>query len=580
MKVARTVFVAFLLVAIVVLAVVLVVQLNKARQDNGPTTAVAATAPPEGSIVVEVHSSNTKQDWMEQVATAFNAAGYTVDGKPIVVTLKHVGSGTSMTDILDGKDKPVVWSPGSAPWVTQINQTWRDRTGQNLISGDCPATLHLPLAIAMWQPMAEALGWPDKPIGWNDLATLSTDPAGWAAYGHPEWGEFKFGHPHPEHSNSGLLSLIAETYATSGQTDGLTVDIVKSPAVMEGVGAIEQHVFHYGKTDTDLLLRMTQRGPEYLHAVTSYEANVIKWNRDHASELRFPLVAVYPSDGTFWVGNPYCILDNADWVSDEQERAAAIFRDYVLAPEQQALAMDFGLRPADPSVPLRAPIDLDNGAVPSITSDQAPDLSYPSDEVIGHILEMWHQVKKKATVILLLDTSGSMQGDKIKGAVEGAVTFIDQMYPADEVYVVTFSSEVTELPIVGTVGEVGERLRTSLRSLYAEGNTALYEAVIYSVDRLEELKTEDEQSGERRMYGLVLLSDGKNERDGGPSYQDMLSRLPSGTEAGGVKIYTIAYGDDADLNVLATLANRTNGKQFSGDVEDIKAVYFLISSEF
>ena len=114
MRVARTVFVAFLLVAIVVLTVVLVVQLGKSRQGTeGQTPVVVATSPPAGSIVVEVHSSNTKQDWMEQVAATFNAAGYTIDGKPVVVTLKHVGSGTSMADILDGKDKPVVWSPGS-----------------------------------------------------------------------------------------------------------------------------------------------------------------------------------------------------------------------------------------------------------------------------------------------------------------------------------------------------------------------------------------------------------------------------------------------------------------------------------
>ncbi len=37
---------------------------------------------------------------------------------------------------------------------------------------------------------------------------------------------------------------------------------------------------------------------------------------------------------------------------------------------------------------------------------------------------------------------------------------------------------------------------------------------------------------------------------------------------------------DADIDLLKTLANRTNGKQFSGSVEDIEAVYFLISSEF
>jgi Ca-activated chloride channel family protein len=576
----RVVFALIIMAALFVVSIGLLLQATNQETAEGTATPVAGTPPPADAVLVEIHSSNTKEDWMNQVVESFNAGGHTVNGKPIVATVAHVGSGSSMNNILEGKIKPVVWSPGSDLWVTSINQAWQDRTGGRLINTDCPATLRLPLAIAMWRPMAEALGWPDAPLGWDDLAALSTNPDGWAAYGHPEWGQFKFGHPHPEHSNSGMLSLVAEVYSAAGLTEGLTVAAVKSQRVVEDVGAVEQRVFHYGRTDTDILLRMTQRGPEYLHAVTSYEANVIKWNRDHESELRFPLVAIYPDDGTFWVENPYCILDAADWVSDEQEQAADIFRDYLLSAEQQALAIDWGLRPAKADVPLHAPIDMANGAVPSITIDKVPHLAYPSDEVVGHILDVWHQVKKKATVILLLDTSGSMQGDKIKSAVEGAVTFVDQMDPADEIYVVTFANLVTELPIAGSVGQAGEQLKSSLRGLFAEGATALHEAVIYSVDRVDGFKAEDEAAGERRLYGIVLLSDGKNEMDGGPSQNDMLSRLPSGAEASGVKIYTIAYGDDADLNVLTTLANRTNGKQFTGDVEDIEAVYFLISSEF
>jgi Ca-activated chloride channel family protein len=580
MKRQQLVFILFIAAAVVTVGIVLAVQgMSRDGSGDGPTV-VAGTPLPEGSVVVEIHSSNTKEDWMNQVVASFNAAGYTVNGKPIVATVAHVGSGSSMNNILEGKIKPVVWSPGSDLWVTSINQEWSDRTGGRLINGECPATLRLPLAIAMWRPMAEALGWPDAAIGWDDLAALSTNPEGWAAYGHPEWGEFKFGHPHPEHSNSGMLSLVAEVYSAAGLTEGLTVDLVKSQAVIDSVAAVEQRVFHYGKKDTDILLRMTQRGPEYLHAVTSYEANVIKWNRDHQAELRFPFVAIYPDDGTFWVENPYCILDAADWVSDEQEEAAAIFRDYLLSAEQQTLAIDWGLRPANLDVPLHAPIDMEHGAVPSITMEQVPHLAYPSNEVVGHILDVWHQVKKKATVILLIDTSGSMRGEKIKSAAEGAITFIGQMDPSDELYVVTFATDVVELSTSGLVGGVGEELKRSLGGIYAEGGTALHEAVIYSVDRIERLKAADEAAGERRLYGIVLLSDGKNETDGGPTVNDMLSRLPSGTEASGIKIYAIAYGEDADLAVLTTLANRTNGKQFAGDVEDIEAVYFLISSEF
>jgi Ca-activated chloride channel family protein len=574
----RIIFVSIISVAVLIVVAGLLLQTLGTSIRDGDTP-VADTPLPANAVEVEIHSSNTKQDWMDQVAASFNAEGHTLDGRPIAVSVHHVGSGSSMSDILEGKIQPVVWSPGSDLWVTAINQSWQDRFGRHLTDELCPATLRLPLAIAMWQPMAEVLGWPEASIGWDDLAELSANPDGWAAYGHPEWGQFKFGHPHPEHSNSGMLSLVAEVYSATGQTEGLTVDSVKSQQVAESVGAVEQNVYHYGKKDTDILERMTQRGPQYLHAVTSYEANVVKWNRDHADELRFPLVAIYPDDGTFWVENPYCILD-AEWVTSEQAEAATIFRDYLLSQEQQARAVDWGLRPADPALPLHSPIDKEHGAVPSITIEQVPHLAYPTDEVVGHILDVWHQVKKKATVILLIDTSGSMEGSKIKGAVEGAVTFLEQMDPADEVAVVLFASDVFELPISGPAGQVSESLRASLRGLYAEGATVLHEAVIYAVEHMQTLRDDDQAADESRLYGIVLLSDGVNEADGGPTENDMLSRLPSGTEAAGVKIYTIAYGDDADLGLLRTLANRTNGKQFSGNVDNIESVYFLISSEF
>jgi Ca-activated chloride channel family protein len=543
--------------------------------DDAPGTPL-----PRDAVVVEFSSSNTKQDWVNEVVESFNAAGKTVaDGRPIVVVAYHVGSGSSMSDILDGNIRPTVWSPGSQLWLTRINQAWSDRTGRNLINSECPATIRVPLAIAMWEPMARAMGWPETPIGWNDLAALSNNPEGWGAYGHPEWGQFKFGHPHPEHSNSGMLSLVAEVYAAAEVTEGLAVEQVKSEIVAERVGAVERNVFHYGKTDTDILTRMTWRGPDYLHAVTSYESNVIKWNTDHADELQFPLVAIYPAGGTFWVQNPYCILD-ADWVTPEQAEAASIFRDYLLSPSQQGRTVKWGLRPADVSMALQSPIDLAHGAVPTITQNDVPHLPYPSDELINHIIDVWHQVKKKSTVVMLIDVSGSMEGTKIKQAVQGATLFLDQMDPADEIYVIVFSDEILELPNSGSVGSSAEDLRSTIEGLYAGGGTALYASVMHALDRIDDLRSQQEAEGEQRIYGIVLLSDGINEVDGGPSQADMLSRLPSGAEASDVKIYTIAYGDDADEDLMATLSNRTNGKKFEGSEEDIESIYFLISSEF
>ena len=200
----------------------------------------------------------------------------------------------------------------------------------------------------MWRPMAEAMGWPDQAIGWDRLAALAADPQGWAVYGHPEWGQFKFGHTLPDYSNSGLLILTALAYDKLGLTSELTPELVKSDAVISAMHEVEQYTIVYGKQSENLLALMVQRGPSYLHAVNTNEAEVLKTNAKYGNLLPFQLVFIFPAHGTFWAQHPYCILDAA-WVTKEQHEAARLYEDYLLAPEQQALAVDKGLRPADQS---------------------------------------------------------------------------------------------------------------------------------------------------------------------------------------------------------------------------------------
>jgi Ca-activated chloride channel family protein len=575
-------------VGVIVLAV-LVVAIGLIGRSGGqpaapavvPNATPVATAAPANAIVVSIESSNTKEDWMNLAVEKFNASGAKIaSGQPIVVKVKHGGSGTGMDAILAGESQPVVYSPGTYVWIKQLNQKWQDRTNRVLIKADCPALTSEPFGIALWQPMAQALGWPDKPIGLSDIAKLAADPNGWASFKHPEWGTFKFGHGHPDYSNSGLLTMIAATYAGAGLTSGLTPDIVKSATVITSVRALEQSVFHYGRLSTDLFDRMTVRGPGYLHAITAFESDVVKWNRQHGSELRFPLVFIAPADGTFWTEHPYCILDGADWVTAEQKEAAEIFKKYLLDPAQQAAAVTVGLRPADLAVPLIAPLDAANGANPNVTAKNSPNLEYPADETVTHILDVFHQVKKKATVILIVDTSGSMLGEKLKGALDGANSFLQQMEPDERVSVIAFASKINELNAVGRVGDVREELAQRVAGLYAQGNTALHQVVITALDRMDEIQKQDTANGENRLYGIVLLTDGKNEISGGPSEADLLSRLPAGDQPGGVKLFTISYGADANKDLMKTLANRTNGKNFEGTPQNIRSVYLAISSEF
>ena len=577
---ALVVVLAVLLFGCILIGVLLIPRLLQSTPTVGDTPGADATvAVPKDAVAIEISSSNTKEDWMNAVVAQFNAEAHTLDsGKTIFVTVKHVTSGGSQKAILDGKSQPVVWSPGDQSWIDEANRVWRDRNGKPLIPETCDASILAPIGFAMWRPMGEALGWPEQPISWDDIAALSADPQGWASKGHPEWGQFKFGHTHPNYSNVGLLSLTALAYSTMGKTEGLTADEVYSSAVVEAFRGVELNTYHYGLQSRPLMQILAQRGPEYLHAVTTSEAETLKTNAEFASTMRYPLVFIFPSKGTFWSEQPYCILD-ADWVADEQKEAAQVFKDYILDKKQQELAITYYLRPVDDSIPLHAPLTLVDGTDPRVTRLSVPALQSPSADVSSAVKDVFHQTKKQSTIVFLLDISGSMEGNKIKNAIASSVNFVNRLDPNDEIYVMVFGGDgdVYELG-GGRAGDVGEELIGKLNGLFANGNTPLYDSVCAATKKVGELQALDLANDIKRLYGIVLLSDGLDTASTNSENQ-MFGCLPSGENVEGTKVFTIAYGEDADADLMLRIANRTNGKTFTGDPESIETIYIAISAE-
>jgi Ca-activated chloride channel family protein len=171
-----------------------------------------------------------------------------------------------------------------------------------------------------------------------------------------------------------------------------------------------------------------------------------------------------------------------------------------------------------------------------------------------------------------------MEGDKIRTAVEATSSFLKRLEKDDEVFVIPFADQPTELQPSGRAGDVAEELSSSVLSLYAEGGTSLYDAVCAAAKKVAELQAEHSAAGDKRLYGIVVLSDGQDTASAGTE-NDMFGCLPSGEDVEGVKVFTIAYGDDADTDLLKRIANRTNGKSFSGDPDTIERVYTAISAE-
>lgn len=571
----RVVFTIIIIATLLIISVTLFFQFIG---DDESTDSEEPTPLPEGTILVSIASSNTKRNWLDQVVGSFNEAGYqTSNDMAIVAEVEHVTSGGSMNAILDGSLAPVVWSPGDPSWVDQINTTWQQRNNRTINSEECQPTVYAPLGFAMWKPMAEALGWPDEPIGWDTIVDLAADPAGWASYDRPEWGQFRFGHTHPGYANSGLLSMTAFVHGVVNSEGQLTP--VQVYEAEEAMRALEQNTSKYGRQAPALLELMASQGPSFLHAAAVPEADTVRFNVERTEELAFPLAFIFPSGGTIWASHPYCILDNAEWVSEDQAEAAAIFQEYLADRERQELAVDNYLRPLDSSIALHAPMNLENGTDPSVTTDQIPALPSPDADVSAAVIDLFGITKRKATIIVALDISGSMEGPKIQSATAATAEFLDRLDPDDEIALLTFDDYVVSLSDPLPVRDVVEGLSSRVMSLIADGNTALFAAVCQAVDVATALKEEDQAAGESRLYGVVLLSDGEDTVGEPTENQMFVTCLPTNAEADGVKIFPIAFGDDAAEAVLARIADVTGGRMYKADPASISNVYLSISSE-
>lgn len=544
--------------------------LGGCKKESSATKEIASSekAPP-GSLELVFPYGSEKEKWINDVTREFNQSKVkTPGGKTIYVRALPMGSGETIDNILSGRLQAHIASPASAAFIKLGNAESRSKTGKDLIASTDNLVLS-PVVIAMWKPMAEAIGWGQKPLGWADILSLARNEKGWQAYGYPQWGKFKFGHTHPEYSNSGLISLFAEAYAASGKTAGLTLGDLAKPQLQQFIGGVEQSVVHYGSSTGFFGRKMFANGPEYLSAAVLYESMVVESYSQ--SNLAFPIVAIYPKEGTFWSDHPVGVVER-EWVTPEHREAAKIYMQYLLARPQQEKAMQYGFRPALVDLPLTAPLDAAHGMNPQ---EPKTTLEVPSAEVINGILQVWRDQKKHSNVVLVLDTSGSMNEEgKIQNAREGAKQLVQLLDDGDTFSFLPFSSELHWAQRNASVKDERAKLLSQIDSLFAGGGTALYDSIDSAYQQLASAGP-----GDGKIQAVVVLTDGEDTLSR-MKLPELMQRIQYNGETRAIHIFTIAYGKDARKDILQKIADATQAKFYEGTPQNIVEVFRDISTFF
>ncbi len=537
----------------------IVLALLAACTSLGGLTSSSGDGPPANAIRISIAYSPEKEKWLNEQIPRFNQQRVEVEGRPVFVEGVNKSSGAARTEIKNGTLNVTVWSPSASTWLEVLKQ---ESGNQNIAVSNKPLVL-TPVVIGMWRPMAEAMGWPAKPIGWADMLALIQDPEGWGRFGHPEWGRFSWGHTDPEISTTALSTLIAEFYAATGKQRGLTVADVQRSESQQFIRDLGQGIKHYGYNTLIFSSNMKKFGMSYISAFPMEEITLIDFNKFDPPAT--PLVAIYPREGTFWHDNPFIVLSSA---SPEERQAAGAFYDFLLTPEAQRSAMSFGFRPANVDVPLADPISPAFGVDPQGVQTI---LEVPGAEVIVAAKNSWALNRKRADIMLVVDTSGSMEGEKIELVRAGLETFLMRILAEDRVGLISFDSSARVVTPLNPLSENRIGLQRAIGDLRAQGKTAVFDALELARQELEALPPAEDD----RIRAIVLLSDGA---DNASSIS--IDQLRQRFDETGISIFPVAYGADADLRILEAIAEFSRTIVVQGDTGNIAQIFENLSRYF
>lgn len=161
-------------------------------------------------------------------------------------------------------------------------------------------------------------------------------------------------------------------------------------------------------------------------------------------------------------------------------------------------------------------------------------------------------IKQRAPVNLaiVLDKSGSMQGDKIEQARHAAIDALSLLNSDDIVSIITYDSTVRVL-VPATKFSDRAPIESAIRGIQANGNTALFAGVSKGAAEIRKFLDKE------RVNRVILLSDGL--ANVGPSSPGELGSLGESLLKENISVSTLGLGLGYNEDLMTQLAGKSGG---------------------
>jgi Ca-activated chloride channel homolog len=467
-------------------------------------------------VYIEIYSSaekanGQKQDerWLVDVAEAFNAKKVTISsGQTIQVGVRSIPSGLGTQLIAAKAAQPNGYTPTTNLWLEILKSEGITPTAI------APALVPNHAILAIRNDVYEQLATGGE-VTFDRVIDRILD------------GKLTFGYANPYASSGALNLLYTLFWRAAGHNQDkqpLTVADLQSPQVSSVFENLQKQISLTTLTYLDLkqiFIRDSQKLQVFFMEYQSY--NTLKRLPGFEKTAYIPFGVPHNSP-----------LVGFDWNTPAQTEALKKFAEFTTSANMQQLVKEQGFEVTD---------YLKQGNFPPTTTG----------EVLKAAQGFWKKRKdggRTVSLMLVIDTSGSMKGDRLNAVKAGLRLASKQINTGNKVGLVTFSDLVRYLVPLAPFDKLQhQRLLAAIDSLQADGNTAMYDGTMIGLAEL----VKERQKDLNGRFNLLLLTDG--EVTTGLKFGQVKEIM---TQVG-IRVYPISYGEanQKELEEIAKLREST-----------------------
>lgn len=156
------------------------------------------------------------------------------------------------------------------------------------------------------------------------------------------------------------------------------------------------------------------------------------------------------------------------------------------------------------------------------------------------------KVRAPISLAVVLDTSGSMSGEKIEEAKRSVLRLVSDMRDDDEIALVRYDDRSELIQPLARVGTVRESLAQRVRAIEAGGGTNIPGGLSHGLRAIDE-------AAKGRVRRIVLVSDGLD------STRAQAEALARSSFAAGISVSSLGVGLDFDESYMGSVAQSGHG---------------------